>query len=248
VAPPATAAWAAAFARAISRSVKYYRNAGVRVVNMSWYVSLGEFEETLDINGVGATQQGRHQLAMQSFDTVKNGFRAAIAAASEILFVCGAGNSNSSNQFNDFVPASFDLPNLITVGAVNGAGNETGVTSFGKVDLYAIGAEVETVDPGGKKVRAGGTSMSSPQVVNLAAKLLAVYPQLTTASLRKLIVDGADTKNLSGDRSIRVLNPARSFELAATPSASAQPPISDPVHPAGFDAAMLARLVGWASR
>jgi len=216
VAPPATAAWAVAFARAISRSVEYYQNAGVRVVNMSWYVSLGEFEETLDINAVGATQQERHQLAMQSFDTVKSRFRAAIAAAPEILFVCGAGNSNNSNQFNDFVPASFDLPNTITVGAVGEAGDETRFTTLGKVDLYANGFEVESVVPGGDKLRMSGTSMASPQVVNLAAKLLAVHPELTTAALKRLIIDGADTKGISNGRSIRLLNEARSFELAGT--------------------------------
>ena len=85
--------------------------------------------------------------------------------------------------------------------------------------------------------------MASPQVSNLAAKLLAVYPQLTTTSLRKFIIDGADTKDVSDGRSIRLLNGARSFELAATPSAPARAPVSDPVYPAGFDAAMLARLV-----
>jgi hypothetical protein len=213
---PATATWAAAFTRALVRSIEYYRNAGVRVVNMSWYEAPSVLEETLEMNRVGATQQERHQLAMQSFEIVKSGFRAALAAAPDILFVCGAGNSNSNNRFNDFVPASFDLPNLITVGAVDQAGNETGFTSFGKVDLYANGAEVETVEPGGARVRASGTSMSSPQVVNLAAKLLAVYPNLTVAALRKLIIDGADARELPGGRSIRLLNQARSFELAAT--------------------------------
>jgi hypothetical protein len=39
-------------------------------------------------------------------------------------------------------------------------------------------------------------------------------PQLTTAALRKLIIDGAYTKDVSGGRSIRLLNEARSFELA----------------------------------
>lgn len=57
--------------------------------------------------------------------------RAAITAAPENLFVSGAGNSNASNQFNEFIPASFDLPNTITVGAVDQAGDETAFTSFG---------------------------------------------------------------------------------------------------------------------
>jgi hypothetical protein len=62
---------------------------------------------------------------------------------------------------------------------------------------------------------AGG--LAAPQVVNLAAKLLAAYPRLGAAEVKKLILDGADAKDVSGGRSIRLLNEARSFELARAP-------------------------------
>jgi subtilisin family serine protease len=216
--PPApTAAWAAGFARAMERSVAYYRKAGVRVVNMSWGLSSGELEHDLELNGVGADQQERRRLALQYFDTVKKAFRAAIASAPEILFVSAAGNSDESNQFNESVPASYDLPNTITVGAVDRAGDEAAFTSFGKVDLYANGYEVESVLPGGDTQRWSGTSMASPQVVNLAAKLFAAHPRLRAAEVKTLIVEGADAKDVSGGRSIRLLNEARSFELAGGP-------------------------------
>jgi subtilisin family serine protease len=214
VPPPPTAAWAAAWARAIENAVAYFRKAGVRVVNMSFGFSSGELEHDLEMNGVGATPQERHQLAMECFNTVKKAFGAAIAASPQILFVAAAGNSNESNQFNEFVPAAYDLPNTITVGAVDRAGDEAAFTSFGKVDLYANGYAVESVLPGGEKHRWSGTSMASPQVVNLAAKLFAAYPRLGAAEVKKLIVDGADGKDISGGRSIRLLNEARSFELA----------------------------------
>jgi subtilisin family serine protease len=212
--PPPTAAWAAGFARSLERTVAYYRKAGVRVVNMSWGVSSAELENALELNGVGATPQERHQLAMQYFDTLKSAFGAAIAGAPEVLFVAAAGNSNESNKFNVFIPASYDLPNTVTVGAVDQAGDEAAFTSFGKVDLYANGYAVESVLPGGEKQRRSGTSMASPQVVNLAAKLLAVHPQLGATEVKKLILEGADARDVSGGRSIRLLNEARSFELA----------------------------------
>lgn len=116
-------------------------------------------------------------------------------------------------QFNELIPASFNLPNVITVGAVDRAGDEAVFTSFGKIDVYAIGYEVESRLPGGDKLRWSGTSMASPQAVNLAAKLLAVHPRLRAAEVKKLIVDGAEEKKLSGGRSIRLLNETRSFEL-----------------------------------
>ncbi|HET7755581.1 MAG TPA: S8 family serine peptidase, partial [Anaeromyxobacteraceae bacterium] len=76
------------------------------------------------------------------------------------------------------------------------------------------GYEVESVVPGGGKQRWSGTSMASPQVANLAAKLLARHPQLTTVQVKKAIVDGADEKKI-GQRTIRLMNPKRSMELAA---------------------------------
>src|SRR5262249_32053177 len=213
--PPApTEAWAAGFSRAMERSIAYYRKSGVRVVNMSWGLTSQEVEEALDLNRIGASQEERHRLAMQLFDTIKKTFAAAIAAAPEVLFVCAAGNSNESNQFNETIPAAYDFPNTITVGAVDKGGDEAAFTSFGKVDLYANGYEVESVLPGGDKLRWSGTSMASPQVVNLAAKLFAAHPRLTAADVKKLIVAGADAKDVSNGRSIRLLNEARSFGVA----------------------------------
>ena len=54
--------------------------------------------------------------------------------------------------------------------------------------------------------------MSSPQVLNLAAKLLALDPALGTAQLRRLILDGSDAKVLA-TRTIKLLNPAASAAL-----------------------------------
>jgi hypothetical protein len=54
--------------------------------------------------------------------------------------------------------------------------------------------------------------MASPQVLNLAGKLLALNPELTPSDLRRLILEGADTKQLES-REIRLMNPKRSLEL-----------------------------------
>jgi subtilisin family serine protease len=102
----------------------------------------------------------------------------------------------------------------MTVGAVDRGGDEASFTSFGKVDVYSNGYEVDSVVPGGDHQSWSGTSMATPQVTNLAAKLLAKYPQLTAVQVKKLIIDGADEKLVTG-RKIRLLNEKRSFELAA---------------------------------
>ena len=115
-------------------------------------------------------------------------------------------------KFDEFYPSSYEFPNILSVGAVDSAGDETSFTSLGKVDVYANGFEVESYVPGGDRLRFSGTSMSSPQVTNLASTLLALAPDLSVAELRQLIIDGADEKQLTS-RVIRLMNPAASVEL-----------------------------------
>jgi subtilisin family serine protease len=60
------------------------------------------------------------------------------------------------------------------------------------VDLHANGFEVVSYVPGGDRMPMSGTSMSSPNVVNLAAKVLAKNPGLSVAELRRVLIEGSD--------------------------------------------------------
>ena len=122
-------------------------------------------------------------------------------------------NNDSDNAADETVPSSLELPNLITVGAVDQAGGRTSFTSTGKnVRIYASGYNVESVVPGGAHVQESGTSMAAPQVTNLAAKLLALDPSLTPTQIITVIQDSADP----GDEpSIRLLNPKKAVASAA---------------------------------
>ncbi len=194
-------------------SVDYFRKAGVRVVNMSWGDSLRSVELALEQNNAGGTPEERKKLAREIFDISSKGLFEAMRDATDILFVTSAGNSNNDVAFDEFIPSSYDLPNLLTVGAVDQAGDETGFTSFGKeVDIYANGFEVDSFVPGGERMKMSGTSMSSPNVVNLAAKLLAVKPGLDVKSLREAILAGTDEREVSKGKVIRLMNPKKSFE------------------------------------
>jgi subtilisin family serine protease len=73
---------------------------------------------------------------------------------------------------------------------VDRAGDEVGFTSYGPtVKAHANGYQVESFLPGGERVALSGTSMASPQVANLAGKILAVNPKLKPAEVIKIIVD-----------------------------------------------------------
>ena len=105
-----------------------------------------------------------------------------------------AGNSDSDAEFTQAVPAGLHLPNLLAVGAVNQAGDETSFTSYGStVVVDAAGYEVKSNIPGGGMVRWSGTSIASPNVANLAAKLFALDPSLSPEQVIDLIKRGATT-------------------------------------------------------
>jgi len=199
-------------------SVQWFQQHHIRVVNMSWWNTPSSYEEDLAANGVGKDSAERKQLARHYFDIERDGLFAALKSAPEILFVTIAGNNNADNAFQEVIPSSFHLPNLIVAGAVNQAGDETNFTSYGdNVLVHADGQAVESVVPGGAKVKMSGTSMAAPQVTNLAAKLLAIKPELTPTEITALIRDGADT---SDDGRRHLMNPKRSVELLRSGKAS----------------------------
>jgi subtilisin family serine protease len=189
-----TEQWARKLGAAFQQMGDYFRTRHVRVVNMSWEDDPAEFETWLSKTSSVADPLERQRRAAALFTIWKAAIETAIRAAPETLFVTAAGNSDSNVSFIQGVPASLRLPNLLTVGAVNQAGEETSFTSHGDaVVVHANGYQVDSFVPGGARLRLSGTSMASPNVVNLAAKLFALDPTLTPARAIELIRAGATT-------------------------------------------------------
>ncbi|MBE7210878.1 MAG: S8 family serine peptidase [Gluconacetobacter diazotrophicus] len=190
---------------------RYAAEHRVRVVNMSWSDNVAEFEEWLARTDANADPAARKEAAQALYQVWRTGVQEAIRSAPDTLFCAAAGNSNQDAGFEEQVPASLEEPNLLTVGAVNQAGDAANFTSYGKtVVVYADGWNVPSLAPGGKTLSAYGTSMATPQVANLAAKLFALDPSLTAAEARRFILDGA-TPSEDGKRAL--INPQRSVEL-----------------------------------
>ncbi len=196
-------------AKAHQAYVDYFKKYKVRVVNMSWGGSVKDGESALEKCGIGKTTAERQKLARSYFEIEKKALTRAFASAPEVLFVTAAGNSNSDSSFGEFIPSSIVLPNLLTVGAVDKAGDEAAFTSYGPtVAVHANGYQVESYLPGGKRVGLSGTSMASPNVANLAAKLLAVKPALQPTEVIAIIRETAD-KTADGRRIL--INPAKAM-------------------------------------
>ena len=199
---------AAAFARYVQDTVGYFRAHGVRVVNMSWRVTEPQIAASLVKVEPDATKRAAR--AKGIFEKVNAALQESFRSAPEILFVAGAGNEDEDVDFVRSFPAGINLPNVITVGAVDVALQPAGFTSYGKsIDVYANGFEVPSKVPGGMPINISGTSLSAPQVTNLAGKLLALNPKLTVAEVRAII---EETATPEGPRGLKVIDPAGALE------------------------------------
>ncbi|HLY55005.1 MAG TPA: S8 family serine peptidase [Stellaceae bacterium] len=189
--------------------VDFMKSHGARVVNMSWGGSVLDVEHDLEVCGVGKSPDDRRMIARDYFETTKRGLAGAIASAPGILFVAAAGNSNRDASFTETIPAAIDLPNLLVVGAVDGAGDEAPFTSYGPtVKVHADGYQVDSVVPGGTHLALSGTSMAAPEVTNLAAKLIALKPSLKPTEVTELILKTSD-RTEDGRRTL--INPAKAI-------------------------------------
>ncbi len=194
---------------AAQTTVDFLKANDVKVVNMSWRMTKPMIEGMLQITGAEPDVEARQERAAAIFKTLEDGLTEAFASAPDILFVAGAGNEDENVEFVTSVPAGINLPNVITIGAVDRELQPAGFTSYGaSIDLYANGFEVPGRVPGGRELSLSGTSMAAPQVANLAAKLWATNPELTVAEVVETMTNTATPE---GEQALPVIHPANAI-------------------------------------
>jgi hypothetical protein len=172
---------------------RYIRAHGVRVVNASLGFSLEYLEDELRHE----TDRYRTDAEVRARARVVHGRRKALwtrvfRECPETLFVVAAGNNNQDVVEYDVVAASItEASNLLVVGAVDRFGEWALFTNSNpeRVRVFDHGVEVESLIPSGERVALSGTSMASPNVANLAAKMLAVNPRLRPQEIITMIYE-----------------------------------------------------------
>ena len=118
----------------------------------------------------------------------------AMAAARNILFVASAGNEITNNDHSPLFPASYDLPNIISVAATGPGDYLTVFSNYGpnNVHVAAPGSGILSTLPGNRYSQLSGTSMSTAFVSGLAGLVLANNPNHNVTQLRDRILRTAD--------------------------------------------------------
>lgn len=201
----------------IGQEIKMYKEVfqwinvnNIKIVNMSWCHRKQDIETSLKNTGI-TDKKKRAELAKNLFTTLKDELYNHIRICKNTLFVVAAGNSNIMIDESDSIPNSFDLPNLIVVGAVNNNKLRTGFTTIGQnVDIYAHGAYVPAIFPGNHPILTSGTSIAAPQIAHLAAQLLAIIPSLSPKLVKDYILK---TANLDINENILLINSQKAIDF-----------------------------------
>lgn len=118
---------------------------------------------------------------------------------SDALFMCAAGNGDDyGNGMNNdssvkSYPASFDLPNIISVASIGSNGQLSTFSNYGavSVDIAAPGNDIYSTVPGGYDYKSG-TSMATPQVTGVAALVMSENMNLTPIDIKNCILKGSN--------------------------------------------------------
>ncbi len=120
----------------------------------------------------------------------------AIRAAGEagILFVAAAGNSSTDNDKRPHYPSNYNLPNVISVAALDRTDSLASFSNFGvkTVHIAAPGREIVSTWLNDDYREASGTSMATPYVSGTAALILANEPDMSVEKLRERLLKAVD--------------------------------------------------------
>ncbi len=120
----------------------------------------------------------------------------AIRAAGEegILFVAASGNNSTNNDKRPHYPSNYDLPNVISVAALDRNDNMASFSNFGvkTVHIAAPGKDILSTWLGDDYREASGTSMATPYISGVAALILASEPKLSVEKLRERVLKSVD--------------------------------------------------------
>lgn len=185
---------------------------GEGVAGVNWHVKIMPLK-FLGRGGSGTTEDAIAAINY-AIDRKKNGVNLRIISASwgsnsyskaledtiraagdaGILFVAAAGNDGSNNDKRPHYPSNYDLPNVISVAALDRNDKLASFSNFGTgtVHIAAPGKDILSTWLNNDYREASGTSMATPYVSGVAALIIANEPKITMENLRSKLLRSAD--------------------------------------------------------
>jgi len=116
------------------------------------------------------------------------------AYENDILFVAAAGNASVNNDRSPHFPSSYDVPNVISVAALDRHDQLARFSNYGakSVAIAAPGVDILSTWLGNQYEEKSGTSMATPVVSGVAALILSENPRMSVDDLRKRIMASSD--------------------------------------------------------
>ncbi len=160
----------------VANAIRYAVDNGARIINMSFGKKISPHKDWVD----------------EAFK---------YAAKNDVLLVMASGNDNqdidAKPEFpNDTYLDGSTTDNVINVGASGPKLDTTLAATFSnygkaKVDIFAPGVKVTSIDTDAEFNTADGTSFASPIVAGIAALILEYYPELSARQLKQAILGSA---------------------------------------------------------
>jgi len=150
---------------------------GAKVINCSW---------------------GNSQAATSTVAAYKRFFTKMAADHPDVVFVCSGGNGGNVMNGARRIPSGLNVPNMITVGALDADGKTASYADKASGDyeitLGAPGTQaVVGIKPEGGAEQQDGSSFAAPQVTAAAAVLKALNPKLSAADIKAILTATART-------------------------------------------------------
>lgn len=145
-------------------AINYAIDNGAQVLNNSW--------------GGGSFSQSLHDAVSQAYNQGKT-------------FIAASGNSANNNDTNPTYPASYEIPNVVSIAATNSSDGLASFSNFGATSVHvgSPGISVLSTLPGDSFGYSSGTSMAAPFAAGLAALMIREKGQINGYQVKGVLYD-----------------------------------------------------------
>ena len=166
----------------VANAIRYAVDNGARVINMSFGKSFSPQKDAVDAAVQYATDHGVLLVHASGND-------------GEDLEVAAGHHNYPTAFYGDATNDATRSATWLEIGASSDdvAALAAPFSNYGqtRVDLFAPGASVTSLAPGGGVQTADGTSFASPVTAGVAALVMAYFPDLSAAQVRQILLDSA---------------------------------------------------------